>query len=171
VLAQVGDQERNGRVADHAGHHRRHHEVEPGRVAREQLVAFLVELVQAGAEDGRQRQQEGEPGGRLARQAGEQPAGDRHAGARGAGDQRQGLGEADQQRLAPGQPLQIGLGFPAGGPPLRQEHHQGQDDGGPGDNVERAERPLDVLLEQQAEEDDGHGADGDHPGQPGVAGV
>jgi hypothetical protein len=119
-------------------------------VVGHQQVAFLPGLVGAGGHQRRHGEEEGELGGRLAREAEQQAADDGGAGARGAGDQRAGLGQAELERVHRGQLIDT---FDPDHvlAPFGPEDDEGADDEGRRHRHRVEQRGLDRLAEDQAE--------------------
>ena len=135
---------------------------ELGAVSLEPVLQHPDTLVQAGARDDRDRQQEREAGRGLPFDADGARGGDRHAGARHPGLQRQRLGEPQEQaRLGPdGVQIAIASADPVDDVedhPEDREHH--------GDQPRLTERVLDRALEQRSRDRPGDRADHERPSE------
>ena len=125
----------------------------------------LLQLEETRADDGRDGQQEGVAGGRLAVVAEE--AAHRQGGARAgdAGDEGERLREAHEESIAERELLERLVGAAdAVGDAEDDAHH---DEHG-ADDPEAAEVLLDHVLEGDADHDDGQRAQDDEPPHPGV---
>ena len=125
----------------------------------------LVELVEAAAEDGGDGQQEGVAGRGFAGVAHEQAGGDGAAGAGNARDQRHGLGQAVQDSVLVAELGQVAF-LAAHGVGHGEDHAEHNERGG--NDPQAAQHRFDLVLEQQAEDDDGQAAQDDEPAHPGV---
>ncbi|CAI7667292.1 unnamed protein product, partial [Penicillium discolor] len=124
------------------------------------LAPALEQLVEAAAEHGRDRQQEGVAGGGGALIAEEQPHGDRAAGPRDAGDEGECLGESEGDAVRVGQIVQL----PAlGSHVIRDAQEDAEHDEHDRHDPERAEDGFDLVLEQESEQHDRDAADDDEP--------
>lgn len=121
---------------------------------------LLVEVVQGGGEQGRDGQEEGEFGGRLARQPEQQAADDRRPRARGARDKCEGLRDAELEGVE-GRHLVDRLDADAVFAALGPEDDEGADDEGERHRHRLEEMRLDGLLEEEAEQRERHEGDGE----------
>ena len=121
---------------------------------RRELERFLA----GGGERRGNRQEEREARGGVAAEAQEHPEADRRPRARDAWNQRTRLGAPDEHRLEPRHRI---FGPAARAEPLGAEHHDRPDRQRPRGDARRPQRLLDVVVEQQADDDDRHVADDD----------
>ena len=170
VTLEEADQEGDGEVAEDEGGGGGGGDVDHVVRRGQKVMTNVVEFEHSGGEDRGEREQEGESRGGFAVEVAEEAAGDGDAGARRAGNERHRLREADDDGVRPGDLpdrfASASVAGAVGGVLFSHDEHERENDHRGGDDVKRAQNGFDLMLEEQAEDDDWHGADGDHPARP-----